>query len=184
MSKITLFLIVLSINTWAAAGFVKVSGAGKLLADNAGKWSCVLDNKTQLMWEVKLRKYALQRAGNTYTWFNGKSGTKNGEYSHNCPQKNHCNTQAFIQALNAQTLCKFDDWRLPNADELRSLLRYKDNDPLIDSAYFPNTQPNLYWSSSVLNNTDAAVDVAFFYGGTSGSEKSFDSYIRAVRNVK
>lgn len=184
MNKITLFLIVFFCSPWAAAQFIKVANTGALLSDNAAQWDCVLDDKTQLMWEVKRREPGLQNTAHTYTWFDGKSGIKNGEYSHNCQQQDGCNTQNFMQALNTQTLCQFDDWRLPNAHELRSLLRYKSYDPLIDRAYFPNTQPNLYWSSSSEKGADTAVDIAFFYGGTSGSDKSFDSSIRAVRDVK
>lgn len=182
--KITLFLMVFLLNTGANATLIKAANTGVLLPDNAPQWACVFDDKTQLMWEVKRSTQGLQNSQHTYTWFDGKSGTENGEYSRNCHQKHTCNTQAFIRSLNAQTLCQADNWRLPNADELGSLLRYRDYDPLIDDAYFPNTRPGLYWSSSSLNNTDAALDVAFFYGGTSGSDKSFDSYVRAVRDVK
>lgn len=182
MNKINLFFITMCFNTWASAEFIKISNTGNALPNTAKQWACVLDVQTQLMWEVK-NKRGLQNSQSTYTWFDGKSGTKNGEYSRNCQQKNTCNTQAFIQKLNQQTLCQANNWRLPNAEELRSLLHYQDYEPLIDSAYFPNTRPNLYWSSDSLNNTDAAIDIAFFYGGTSGSDKSFDSYVRAVRSV-
>lgn len=182
MNKISLFFIVFCLNTWANAQLIKVSSQG-IVSNNIQKWDCVFDDKTQLMWEVK-RLEGLQNSQSTYTWFDAESGTENGEYSQNCHQKNACNTRSFIQALNAQKLCQADDWRLPNANELRSLLRYPDRNPLIDSAYFPNTQSDLYWSSNSFKNTNAAADIAFFYGGTSGSDKSFDSYVRAVRDVK
>jgi len=54
------------------------------LADDAKQWSCVLDDKSQLMWEVKVSKKGLQDAQSTYTWFDGNSGVEGGEYSRNC----------------------------------------------------------------------------------------------------
>ncbi len=108
---------------------------------------------------------------------------EDGEYSHNCDRSQSCNTQYFINELNKNTLCKSTDWRLPSEAELKTLLRYGDTEPLINTSLFPNTKSKPYWSSDSVN-ADIAIDVPFFYGGTQGSDKSFDSYIRAVRNAK
>ncbi|TEU21339.1 MAG: DUF1566 domain-containing protein, partial [Gammaproteobacteria bacterium] len=167
------------------AKLIKVSNEGALLANDAKQWFCVVDHKSQLMWEVKVSAEGLQNTQNTYTWFDGKSGVENGEYSRNCQWKKGCNTQAFIQALSASQLCQTSNWRLPSESELTALLVYNDDNPLINLDYFPNTQPKPYWTSmSHGHNDDVAIDVPFFYGGTNGSDKSFDSYIRAVSDVK
>ena len=66
-----------------------------------------------------------------------------------------------------------------------ALLVYNDDNPLINLKYFPNTQPQPYWTSMSHGHDDnVAIDVPFFYGGTNGSDKSFDSYIRAISNAK
>ena len=185
MNKITLLFITLCFSAVTNAKLVKVSNEGILLVDNAQQWSCVVDDKSQLMWEVKINIKGLQNTQNTYTWFDGHSGVQNGEYSHNCYWGKGCNTQAFIEELNSSNLCQSSNWRLPNEAELTTLLVYNDDNPLINLYYFPNTQSKPYWTSTNRDhNNNVAVDVPFFYGGTNGSDKLFDSYIRAVSDVK
>ena len=185
MNKLSLFFITLCLSTLVSAKLIKVSSAGISLQDSNQQWACVLDDKTKLMWEVKRSMKGLQDNQSTYTWFDGSSGVENGEYSRNCHWGEGCNTQDFIQALNTSNLCQSTNWRLPNESELNSLLVYNDNNPLINTHYFPNTQSKSYWTSATHGqNTDVAIDVPFFYGGTNGSDKSFDSYIRGVRDVK
>ena len=185
MNKLSLFFITLCLSTLVSAKLIKVSSAGISLQDSNQQWDCVLDDKTKLMWEVKRSMESLQDNQSTYTWFDGSSGVENGEYSRNCHWGEGCNTQDFIQALNTSNLCQSTNWRLPNESELSSLLVYNDNNPLINTHYFPNTQSKSYWTSATHgHNTDVAIDVPFFYGGTNGSDKSFDSYIRGVRDVK
>lgn len=40
------------------------------------------------------------------------------------------------------------DWRLPSGRELLSIVDYSRYSPAINTTYFPNTQPNWYWSST------------------------------------
>ena len=173
----------LSLNTQAK--LIKVSSSGAQLDNVSDTWSCVIDSKTQLMWEVKTRQKGLQNTDNTFTWFDGNSGVENGDYSRNCHWSEQCNTQNYINALNQKALCQANNWRLPSASELKTLLVYNDDNPLINQDFFPNTQAQSYWSSTPHATQDSvALDVAFFYGGTNGSDKSFDSYIRGVSDVK
>ncbi len=46
------------------------------------------------------------------------------------------------------------DWRLPNINELGSIIDYSiSSGPVIDSSAFPNTRRYLYWSSSTYSST-------------------------------
>lgn len=60
------------------------------------------------------------------------------------------NSVGFKNAVNVASLCGSNDWRLPTAKELESLVDYgvPSPGPTIDAAWFPNTVGNWFWSSS------------------------------------
>ncbi len=181
MKTLTLIsLILLSLSAYAQ--LFKVSEQGSILKSSDANHRCVIDDKSELVWEVKLNKKGLQNTQNTYTWFDAKTGVKDGEYSKNCHWGKACNSQAFIQALNETKLCQQNIWRMPSEAELKTLLVYGDNNLLIDDKFFPNTQLKTYWSADEIS-ADVAIDVPFFYGGSKSADKSFDAYIRAVSNA-
>lgn len=182
MHKIIIFLSFFIYILAANAQLIKVSAQGDILDRQAKNHRCVLDSQSKLAWEVKLNNKGLQDANNTYTWFDGKSGVNNGDYSHHCHWGKNCNTQAFIDALNQTKLCKQSVWRLPSESELRTLLVYGDNDLLVNLNFFPNTKRKSYWSRDE-QDIDIAIDVPFFYGGSKSSDKSFDAHIRAVSDA-
>ena len=68
MKTHSLFLISLCFSALASAQLIKISTVGDSLADSAKQWDCVLDNETNLMWEVKRNGKGLQDRQNTYTW--------------------------------------------------------------------------------------------------------------------
>jgi hypothetical protein len=79
------------------------------------------------------------------------------------------------------TIAGRTDWRLPNINELNSILeRY--NAPTINTTIFPNTQGFNYWTSTTDPlNTNTAITVVFNYGGLVGSHFKTDShYFRCV----
>ena len=76
----------------------------------------------------------------------------------------------------------YDDWRLPNRNELQSLVDYNTYSPTIDTVAFPDTMSSLYWSyTTYTSSTDYAWRVNFFDGHVLYSKKSESYYLRAVR---
>ena len=89
------------------------------------------------------------------------------------------------EALNyCETLehAGFDDWRLPNAKELLSIIDYRNSDPSINKSRFPNTKSDDYWTSTTYaDQTTDAWCVNFSNGAAHYWSKSSSKYTRAVR---
>ena len=100
MNKALILSLFMSISNIAIADFVKLSNEGEVLDFENSNWSCVLDQKTSLVWEVKVETEGLQYTMNTYTWFDGETGRGNGMYSKNCFWGESCNTQSYIDDIN------------------------------------------------------------------------------------
>ena len=88
------------------------------------------------------------------------------------------------QALNycaTSTYAGYTDWRLPNKNELASLMNYEKSDPVSD---FPDMPSKYFWSSTTntSNDTNSAWHVAFGSGGVGLSDKISCYYVRCVRN--
>ena len=172
----------------AGFDFTKISAAGEKLPATATAWSCVLDNQTGLMWEIKTNDGGLQDATKTYKWYNTDTSTNGGTVGY---ANGGNNTQAFTQAINSKALCGYTDWRLPEKQELHSIVNYGKVGPAIDSAYFPNTVSSYYWSSSpnAINidqawmvDFNAGTDYSNFNNGNGNSGKANNLYVRLVRS--
>ena len=184
MKKALILSLFMSISNIAIADFVKLSSEGEILDFESSNWSCVLDQKTSLIWEVKGETEGVQYTMNTYTWFDGATGRKNNMYSKNCYWGEGCNTQSFVDDINEAQLCTYTNWRLPTRDELKTIINYYGDDILIDLDFFPNTQKETYWTSmTAKDNPSLAYEIPFFYGGSIVREKSIDTYIRLVRSA-
>ncbi|MFL2508108.1 MAG: hypothetical protein ACJ0HV_01340 [Candidatus Pseudothioglobus sp.] len=97
MRKALLLLLMLLLSISVYAELHKMSDSGDTLALESESWSCVLDDETSLVWEVKSEKKGVQYALNTYTWFDGESGRDNGTFTKNCYWGKNCNTQVIHQ---------------------------------------------------------------------------------------
>jgi chitinase len=139
--------------------FTRLNQNGDEVDQNTIDWSCVRDNITGLIWENKTNvTLDLHSVEQIFTWYSlakngGFAGDLNSGSSACNLSSGNCNTQAFVDAVNAQGLCGFFDWRLPSHNELLSLVHFgKLQPPLIESEYFPDTgatspgSPLWYWT--------------------------------------
>ncbi len=164
--------------------FSKINDEGRILLADAPRWNCVLDNHTGLMWEVKLGEDSaeIRNNNNTFSW----SMKQLPEYSSNnngkCNALGECDTQAYIDNINNNQLCGFDDWRLPTRHELQDVADYGSYQPSIDTNFFPRTNNGFYWTSSIdTDDIGSAWLVGFNSGRVAGLSTSDASFIRLVR---
>ncbi len=126
-------------------------------AANGTKWSCVRDNVTGVIWEVK----TADNRDSTYTWGSRTS---------------------LVTATNTEALCGITNWRVPSVNELFSIVNYNNYNPSIDSDYFPNTAIGSFWSEQkVVSNPSNAWPVFFSDGSNISNSSKFNS--RRVRLV-
>jgi hypothetical protein len=150
---------------------------------------CVLDQFTGLTWEVKTSTPGLHDRNGTYSWFNPHEdhsgeldfrGTPNGG---NC-DGSECDTFALVQAVNEVGYCGYNDWRIPERDELGSISdpRKTLTPPSININYFPHTQSGDYWSS---NDYQFQWDTAWLWNFGNGLDrvewKKTPGFVRLVR---
>lgn len=178
----------------AGFNFTKLDSDGLPLVDQAqdyatNPWSCVKDNVTGLIWEVKTVD-GLQSSSNTYSWYNstgindgGNPGLENGG---TCSGGTGCDTEKYVNDVNAansgEGICGANDWRVPTKQEAMSINNFGSTNPSMDAVYFPNTQGTYHWTSSSWSaNTILAWNI--FYGGGNIVQKNKNDGFR-VRLVR
>jgi hypothetical protein len=169
-----------------AAGFdyTKIANNGSTLAasvalgTNPTDWACTKDNVTGLVWEVKTTS-GLRHMNHRFAWYSTNPTTNGGDAGNRgtdtcggtlaaAPYNNQCNTQNYVAAVNAATLCGASDWRLPTRRELLTLAHAGVNDPSIDATFFPNTNAtDLTATNSTYFGDSTLVWVVSFLTGTS-----------------
>ncbi len=146
--------------------FQKLGKAGKEINNNS-VWSSglrtVKDNNTGLIWEVK-------------SPVSGDVNFMEDQYSWQEFQ------DIYVKSLNDSKYGGFNDWRVPNKDELRSILDYSRIHPALDSWYFPNCKIDFYWTSMTYE-MQPYFAWGFFFGLGSGivNGKNHKRFVRAVR---
>ena len=142
----------------SAAAFVKLDADGKELAPDAASWAMVKDTQTGLVWEMKTTDGSVHDAGNQYTWKEAKA--------------------VLVAELNNAAFGGFTDWRMPNDTEIKSLMRQNQEEPFVDTAYFPNLRPAHYWNFYICGSGAVMSDTKSF---GQKSVRSGKQYAIAVR---
>src|SRR5690554_3307761 len=111
--------------------FTKLDKDGNELDYSAEEYACIRDNYTGLIWEVKTngsQRSDLHSGKARYLWYNSDPVTNGGDEgilstgndSYYCSIE-QCNTEKFIEAVNAESYCGLSNWRLPAYSEIASI---------------------------------------------------------------
>ncbi len=141
--------------------------SGRFVGSRASN-NCVSDKLTGLMWVKDLKTVIIKGStnGSSTTWQNALESVK--------------------KANDDVGYCGYTDWRLPNVNELKSLVNYGEISPAAwlnkPPQQFNNVQASIYWSStSYAPITGNAWHVNFNYGYVDASDKDFYYYVWPVR---
>ncbi|MDP2574455.1 DUF1566 domain-containing protein [Vibrio penaeicida] len=150
-------------NTGNGFKFTKLDAQGNELADDATEWSCVSDERTGLIWEVKSndtssiqhldRLFALEIKDRI-------SSNKGDVLTATCQTTGDgiCTTQQYADELSKRNICGLSTWRLPTGDELYGIIDFSSTSPL------PNKAP------SDPGEVIAGLNMKYFPNQTIGSE--------------
>ena len=90
--------------------------------------------------------------------------------------------QQALQSAKTDTFAEYDDWHIPNAKELASIVEHTCVEPSINELAFLNTSNDNYWSStSAITPADHAWVYEFYSGKNSLHDKTTDVFVRLVR---
>jgi hypothetical protein len=190
----------------AGFDFTKLGSTGNVLSiqnaawiiggtgtESAGtKWSCVRDNVTGLIWEVKTDSGSadsdttdsthtnIHHKNNKYRW-GGKTALSR-DYA-NRQGTHYDDWTGLVDGTNTENLCGGSNWRVPTVEELESIADLSIKNLTIDSDYFPDATAMVdkySWSSSPSNNEYAWV-LDFDYGNAIGKKRDLKLFVRLVR---
>lgn len=83
----------------------------------------------------------------------------------------------------------YKDWRLPNRNELTSIIRFSSWTPAIADSLFPDTMTSMYWTSTTLVAADSSINsngnnawqINFSMGSIFFGKKTDLAFVKAVR---
>lgn len=93
--------------------------------------------------------------------------------------------QDALTLAEGKSLAGHNDWRLPDIEELRSIVEEQCKKPAIDLAVFPNTPSSEFWSASRVSDiSNFAWAVVFFNGDACNYDSYYLMHVRLVRSGK
>jgi len=171
----------------AGFSFTKLDANGTPLANQSidyaiTPWSCVKDNVTGLVWEVKITTAGIHNKDNTYQW-GGDTAIGKGHPDAQGVYYDPSWNELVQGSNNTENLCGFNNWRVPTIAELSSIVNKGTFYPAIDTNYFPNTTPEGFWSSSpIAGQPVIAWRVNFDEGGDSYGSREHEKHVRLVHS--
>lgn len=167
--------------------FVDANGQETVAVADA---SCVIDRYTGLLWELKTDADGLRNWRNTYSWYDPdeKNDPEGLDYrgtagAGECAES-ACDTSSFVNETNKRGLCGYQDWRLPQRDEIGTIsdVRRLQSPPTANTAFFPRMKVTEYWSANDYSfQWDAAWAWNFEYGHDRVDWKASPKHVRLVR---
>jgi hypothetical protein len=140
-------------NLDGATRFMMLDAAGEPLPRaTTGGHHCVLDLRTRLVWEIKQAE-GLHASDQTYTWYASSKPAHMGEPGEQAGGRcnlDRCDTERFVEAVNAEGYCGASDWRLPTREEVITIgdRRHIDQGIALDPQHFPETFPGEHWTGT------------------------------------
>lgn len=90
--------------------------------------------------------------------------------------------EAAITYCEELDYANHQDWRLPSIRALETIVEITGPGIAIDLVAFPQTKPSHYWSATTYEGGDGvAYAIDFSNGMTISDEKTFELYVRCVR---
>jgi hypothetical protein len=163
------------------------AGAPLSYTDNGD--GTITDNNTGLTWEKKSDDDSIHDVHNKYTW-----GMTSPPYTMNGTM-----VTTFLDTLNdvggggASCFAGHCDWRIPNRNELHSIVHSETSSPAVSAAFNTACAPactvltcsctlsSNYWTSTTFAIPDLAWFVYFDYGYDGADSKTHLFFVRAVR---
>lgn len=168
--------------------YAKLDALGDPVTLSSNEWSCVVDNFSGLIWEVKVDDpLDLRHHAHTYTWFQpdpgidgGLAGTADGGMCVGSP----CDIAAYVDAINDLNLCGADDWRVPTRAELATLVHAGEQLPAIAIEFFPWGGGPTWTITPMAAQPDSAWIVNFEQGRIAVAPKTSTLPVRLVREIQ
>ena len=148
----------------------KIGLQGEKLIREASEWAAAIDTKNKLMWAINQNKtIAFPNPKRKLTWDEAK---------------------VWVEDVNIQGWCGYHNWRLPNIDELKTLItkvehpKFFIDEDIFDDIKYIKERMYLYnvWSSSSFDSWIGGVK--FEYGTANYWYQASDAYLRLVRSTE